>query len=69
MAAVEAQNEESALVLLPARFHVMVLSQLSVVQLWRARAVSRQFYHAATEVLKGLPWTILQNDGPNNLVL
>ena len=52
MAAVEAQNEESALVLLPARFHVMVLSQLSVVQLWRARQVSRHFNRWAIEFWK-----------------
>ena len=69
-ALLETRNEErSALLKLPAQLQLLALSQLSVVQLWRARAVSRQFYHAATEVLKGLPWTILQNDGPNHLVL
>ena len=55
-AAREARNEEcSAVVALPAPVQLVALSQLSVVQLWRVRRVSRHFRRLATEVLEGLP--------------
>ena len=52
----EARNEAaSGLVALPAIVQLMAFSQLSVVQLWRARRVSRHFHRQATEVLETLP--------------
>ena len=52
----EARNEQcSALVQLPAPVQLMALSHLSLVQLQRARGVSRHFKRWATEALEQLP--------------
>ena len=52
----EARNEACApLVRLPAPVQLMVLSNLSVLQLWRARAASRHFLRWATESLEVMP--------------
>ena len=52
----EARNEAcSGMLRLPAPVQLVAMSQLSVVQLWRARAVSRHFYRWGTEALEGLP--------------
>ena len=52
----EARNEAcSALLQLPTTVQLVVMSSLSVVQLWRARGVSRHCSRRATEVLEMLP--------------
>ena len=52
----EARNEAcSALVQLPAPVQLLVLTHLSVVQLWWARGISQHFNRQAMEVLQGLP--------------
>ena len=52
----EARNEAcSGLVRLPGPVQLLVLSQLSVVQLWHVRGVSRHLYRGGTEALQGLP--------------
>ena len=55
-ALLEERNEAcSTLLRLPMPVQLVVVSTMSVVQLWRARGVSRHVSRLATEVLEGLP--------------
>ena len=71
LAAVREERNEacSGLVRLSAPVQLLAICTLSVVQLWRARGVSRHFNRWATEALEGLPRLVVVAVGETVILL